>query len=99
MFETTTDLYLFRKHCAVRPRNLNRVKSRCEIKLGCIAGAAHSLKSTSCYVRANSLSELGAEMERLADAGQLEEIAGLIDLAEKEFSALGNHLQPVRSTP
>jgi len=61
-----------------------------------LARAAHSLKSTSLYVRATSLSKLGAEMERLADGGQLHEIPALIDLADKEFSALVNHLQPVR---
>ncbi len=57
-----------------------------------LARAAHSLKSTSRYIQAVSLSELAAEIERLADAGQLEEIPGLIDLADKEFSALTSRL-------
>jgi len=53
-----------------------------------LARAAHSLKSTSRYVQANSLSEIAAEIERLADAGLLNEIASLIDLADKKFAAL-----------
>jgi PAS domain S-box-containing protein len=61
-----------------------------------LARAAHSLKSTSRYVNATNLSSLGAEMERLADAGQLHEIPTLINLADFEFSVLVNHLQPVR---
>ena len=64
-----------------------------------LARAAHSLKSTSRYVHADSLSELGAEMERLADAGQLEEIPSLIDLADKEFQVLRNRLQPAFTSP
>jgi PAS domain S-box-containing protein len=63
-----------------------------------LARAAHSLKSTSRYVQAHSLSELGAEMEHLADTGQLAEIAGLIDLADKEFADLRMRLQPLSST-
>ena len=62
-----------------------------------LARAAHSLKSTSRYVHADSLSELGAEMERLADAGNLSEIPALIDLADKEFLALRNRQQPVKT--
>ena len=46
-----------------------------------------------------SLSELGAEIERLADAGQLEEIPSLLALAEKEFAALCNHAQPAKPPP
>jgi len=62
-----------------------------------LARAAHSLKSTSRYVHATGLSELGAEMEHLADAGQLQEIPALIDLADKEFATLYNHLQPANN--
>lgn len=62
-----------------------------------MARAAHSLKSSSRYVKAHSLSELGAEMERLADAGQLDDIPSLLELAEKEFSDLSNQLQPVKN--
>jgi CheY-like chemotaxis protein/HPt (histidine-containing phosphotransfer) domain-containing protein len=62
-----------------------------------VARAAHSLKSTSRYVQSTSLSELGAEIERLADAGQLEEISSLIDLADKEFSDLSNRQQPPKT--
>ena len=64
-----------------------------------LARAAHSLKSTSRYVQAESLSSLSAEMERLADAGHLDEIAPLIDLADKEFLALLNRHQPANSSP
>lgn len=63
-----------------------------------LARAAHSLKSTSRYVHADSLSELGAEMERLADASQLEEIESLLDLADKEFSNLTNSHPLVKKT-
>ena len=59
-----------------------------------LARAAHSLKSTSRYVQSNSLSELGAEIERLADAAQLAEISSLIDLADKEFTDLCSRQQP-----
>jgi PAS domain S-box-containing protein len=62
--------------------------------LATVARAAHSLKSTSRYVQSTSLSELGAEIERLADAGQLDEIPSLIDLADKEFTDLSNRQQP-----
>jgi HPt (histidine-containing phosphotransfer) domain-containing protein len=59
-----------------------------------LARAAHSLKSTSRYVHADSLAELGAEMERLADTGRLDEISSLIDLADKEFKDVKNRLRP-----
>jgi len=62
-----------------------------------LARAAHSLKSTSRYVHATSLSALGAEMEQRADAGQLHEIPALIGLADREFAILFNHLQPPTS--
>jgi HPt (histidine-containing phosphotransfer) domain-containing protein len=62
-----------------------------------LARAAHSLKSTSRYVQSNSLSELGAEIERLADAGQLAEISSLIDLADKEFTDLSDRQQPPKT--
>jgi CheY-like chemotaxis protein/HPt (histidine-containing phosphotransfer) domain-containing protein len=62
-----------------------------------LARAAHSLKSTSRYVHASGLSELGAEIERLADSGQLDEIASLIDLADKEFSDMVIRLQPTNT--
>jgi len=58
--------------------------------------AAHSLKSSSRYIQAHSLSELGAEMERLADASQLDDIPSLLELAEKEFSDLLNQQQPTK---
>jgi len=64
-----------------------------------LARAAHSLKSTSRYVQANSLSEIAAEIERLADAGLLNEIASLIDLADKKFAALIPPSFPASANP
>jgi HPt (histidine-containing phosphotransfer) domain-containing protein len=61
-----------------------------------LARAAHSLKSTSRYVQANALSDLGAKMELLADAGLLAEIPELLNLAEKEFTTLLNQQIPAK---
>jgi CheY-like chemotaxis protein/HPt (histidine-containing phosphotransfer) domain-containing protein len=62
-----------------------------------IARAAHSLKSTSRYVQAHALSELGGRMEELADDGQLDEIPALLALAEKEFASLVNQRQTAKT--
>lgn len=62
-----------------------------------LARAAHSLKSTALYVKANALSSLGAKMEHLADVGQLAAIPCLLALAEAEFATLLNHHQPAIS--
>lgn len=61
-----------------------------------LARAAHSLKSTSRYVQASTLSALGEKMEQHADAGQLVEIPNLLNQAEKEFANLLNHRQPAK---
>ena len=62
-----------------------------------LARVAHSLKSTSRYVQADALSDLGAKMEQLADAGQLAEIPELLNLAGKEFTTLLNQQIPAKT--
>jgi PAS domain S-box-containing protein len=60
--------------------------------------AAHSLKSSSRYVKADALSELSAEMERLADNGKFDEIPSLFQQAEKQFQALQEHRNTLSKT-
>ena len=49
---------------------------------------AHSLKSTSWYVRGDRLRAVAAELETCADAGRQDELGPLLDRVEHEFALL-----------
>jgi PAS domain S-box-containing protein len=52
------------------------------------ARAAHSVKSTSLYIHARQLSEIAAQLEKFADAGQFESLPAPLAQAEALFAEL-----------
>lgn len=56
--------------------------------------AAHSLKSSSHYVAANEMSELGATIERCANAGDMAGVRELLDALNTEYADLATRLNP-----
>lgn len=65
--------------------------------LDTLGRAAHSLKSISRYVAAIELSELGAQIEALADAGNTREVPRLIEQAELELESVKRRLEGILS--
>ncbi len=64
------------------------------------ARAAHSVKSTSLYIHARQLSEIAAQLEKLADAGQLADLPAPLAQAETLFAGLlARHQRDGSNTP
>ncbi|MFT3781675.1 MAG: ATP-binding protein [Nibricoccus sp.] len=75
----------FRKDAPGRMIEIQHALSRND--MATVSRVAHSLKSSARYIDLSAIAELGAEMERLADAGELSEVPELLALAQKELSA------------
>ncbi len=54
---------------------------------------AHTLKGSAATISAGSLSSIGAEMERLAEAGELDQFGKLLPRAVEEFERLKKTLE------
>ena len=81
---TVTELYLH--DTPLRIEEMTAALEACDATT--LARSAHTIKSTSRYVRAVQLSELGAEVEGMADRGELEDMAQWIARIEEEFERL-----------
>ncbi|MDX2186930.1 MAG: response regulator [Opitutaceae bacterium] len=58
-----------------------------------LARAGHSLKSSSRYVKATRLSEIGKQIEKLADEGSFAQISALLSETDREFELVNERLQ------